>query len=253
MSNLGSSAAVGALVAGSLVAGSVAAARLRLSPHLAALITAAGGGTLLAAIALELVPEADEGAGKSWTVVGLAVGAILYVAADAWLTRDEHDKAMRRSGHAAASGRAMSMKSAEEARGETIAAGIVVDGIPESVALGLAVASGEPGFALLTAVVVGNVTEAYGAAQPILAGGRGPRFALGLLGGIGVVLALATVLGGTVGAGLDDLVVGVAQAVAAGAVLAVLSISIIPYAFEQVSSRVALAATLGFAVGYVLS
>ena len=46
---------------------------------------------------------------------------------------------------------------------------------------------------------------------------------------------------------------GVAQAVAAGAVLAVLSISIIPYAFQEASSRAALAGALGFTAGYLLS
>ena len=46
---------------------------------------------------------------------------------------------MRRSAHAAASGRAMTMprNHAEAARGESIAAGILVDGVPESIALGL--------------------------------------------------------------------------------------------------------------------
>jgi zinc transporter, ZIP family len=251
----GNLAAVGLLVTGSLVAGAVAAAWLRLSSRVAALFTAFGGGLLLAAVALELLPEADRSAGRLWTALGLVGGAALYVGADAWLTRDQHVAAMRRSGHAAAAGQPMSMPahSAEAARGETIAAGIVVDGVPESLALGLMAAAGEPGAALLVAVVLGNVTEAYGAAQPIVAGGHPRRFATGLLSGIGVGLGATAVLGGTLGADTSAAVVGTAQAVAAGAVLAVLSISIIPYTFEEVSSRVALATTLGVTAGYLLS
>ncbi len=42
-------------------------------------------------------------------------------------------------------------------------------------------------------------------------------------------------------------------AVAAGAVLAVVSIAIIPHAFQQVSSLVASATVLGFVTGYLLS
>ncbi|MGH3646433.1 MAG: hypothetical protein ACRDTM_04555 [Micromonosporaceae bacterium] len=68
-----------------------------------------------------------------------------------------------------------------------------------SLALGLMVASGEPGLALLAAVVVGNVTEPYGAVQPIVAGGRPRRFAVGLLAGIAVLLAAMTFVGGTLG------------------------------------------------------
>jgi ZIP family zinc transporter len=141
----------------------------------------------------------------------------------------------------------------EAARGESIAAGIFVDGVPESIALGLTIAQDELGVALLTGVLLGNVVEAYGAAQPILAGGHTRRFALGLLGGIGLSLALATIVGGTVLADAGEELVGTAQAVAAGAVLAVISIAIVPHAFNEVSRAVAAAMVAGFIAGYLLS
>jgi ZIP family zinc transporter len=271
------------LVTASLTIGAVAAAWVRLPETVAAVVTSFGGGILLAAVAFELVPEADTRAGAAWTAAGLLLGAVGYVVADAWLSRDERMEMTRRSGHAAAAGQPMmlsmfpepagrdrsppqSMSTAispsaattaalargQVARGEAIASGIVVDGLPESLALGLMVAGGELGLALLVAVVIGNLTEAYGAAQPILAGGRSKRFAVGLLCGIGVVLGLTTLVGGSAGL-MDQTLIGAAQAVAAGAVIAVLSISIIPYTFEQVSSRVALATVLGFCAGYLLS
>jgi ZIP family zinc transporter len=74
-----------------------------------------------------------------------------------------------------------------------------------------------------------------------------------LLGEIGLALALATVLGGTVLSDAPAELIGGAQALAAGAVLAVVSISIIPYAFEEVSRRVAIAMVAGFVAGYLLS
>ncbi len=252
----GLAAGWGLLVAASLALGAVAAARLQLPERVAALITAFGGGTLLSAVALELVPEADERAGTWWTAGGLLAGAAIYVAADAWLARDAEMASMRRSGHAAASGRPMPdmpPRAADEARGEAIAAGIVVDGVPESLALGLMAVEGDSGLALLVAVVIGNLTEAYGAAQPIIAGGRTRRFALVLLTVIGVGLGLVTLLGGTALADASGTFVGTAQAVAAGAVLAVLSISILPYAFGEASRRVALVTALGFTLGYLLS
>jgi zinc transporter, ZIP family len=255
VSNLGASVGWGVLVGSSLLAGAVVAVRLKLPERVAAVVTSFGGGILLAAVAFELVPEADEGAGTTITAVGLLAGTLVYVGADAWLSRDTAMKAMRRSGHAAAAGRPMTMPAdhAEAARGESIAAGLFVDGVPESLALGLTIAGGEIGLALLVGIVVGNVVEAYGAAQPIAAGGHTKRFALGLLGGIGLALACATVLGGTVLADASSDLVGGAQALAAGAVLAVFSISIIPYAFSEVSSRVATATVLGFLGGYLLS
>jgi zinc transporter, ZIP family len=255
VSNLAPSVGWGLAVAASLIAGGAVAAMLKLPERLAALITAFGGGVLLAAIALELVPEADERAGIAPTAIGLLAGTLVFVAADAYLSRDEEMMQMRRAGHAAAAGQEMSMPRREEsaARGESIAVGIFVDGVPESVALGLTIAEGAVGLALLVGVLVGNVVEAYGAAQPIVASGRTRRFALTLLAAIGLALAFATVLGGTVLADASDTLIGTAEAVAAGAVLAVVSISVIPYAFEEVRGDVAIATVVGFIGGYVLS
>lgn len=278
MENLGPAAGWGLVVAASLLAGALAAVMLRLPERIAAIATSFGGGILLAAVALELVPEADEGAGAALTAAGMLAGTLLYVAADAWLSRDPTMRAQRRMGHAAAAGRPMSEmaeasargKSAapggsaargapdardhsEAARGESIAAGILVDGVPESLALGLTVAEGGIGVALLAGVLLGNVVEAYGAAQPILAGGHTRRFALGLLGGIGILLAGATALGGTVLADAADELIGTAQAIAAGAVVAVVSIAIVPHAFDEVSHTVATATVAGFIAGYLLA
>jgi zinc transporter, ZIP family len=251
--NLAASLGWGVLVGATLVAGAAAASVFTLPARAAALLTAFGGGVLLAAIAFELVPEADREAGVGLTIAGVLAGTLVYVAADAWLSRDEGMDRMRRSGHAAAAGRPMMMHSADAARGESIAAGLFVDGVPESLALGLTIAEGEVGVALLAGILIGNVVEAYGAAQPIVAGGHTKRFAITLLAAIGLALALATVLGGTVLADASGELVGTAQAVAAGAVLAVVTIAIVPHAFEEVSRLVAATTVLGFLVGYVLS
>jgi zinc transporter, ZIP family len=256
VAHIGASIGWGLAVAASLIAGGTVAALVRLPERVAALVTSFGGGILLAAIALELVPEADRAAGAGLTTLGLVAGTLLYVGADAWLNRDEEMKSMRRSGHAAAAGMEMDMPrtgSAGAARGESIAAGIFVDGVPESVALGLTVAGGELGIALLAGILVGNVVEAYGAAQPIVAAGASRRFALTLLSAIGLALAFATVLGGTILSDASPSLIGSAEAVAAGAVLAVVSIAVIPYAFSEVNSLVAAATVAGFIAGYLLS
>lgn len=242
------------MIGASLVAGALVASATRLPERLAAIITAFGGGVLFAAVALELVPDADAQAGTRWTAIGLLAGMLMYVAADAWLTLDEVARAARRSGHAAAAGRSMSLhpKHSEAARGESIAAGLFLDGVPESIAVGLTIAEGSLGLALLAGVLIGNFVESYGAAQPIVAAGRSSRFAVALLAGIGLCMLLATVLGATVLSGASPSVIGTTQAVAAGAVLAVISVSIIPHAFDEVSSLVACAAVAGFVCGYVL-
>lgn len=254
MTSLGASAGWGMAVAASLMIGALVASRITLPERVAAPITAFGGGVLLAAVALELVPEADQNAGLAVTAMGMLLGTVVFVGADAWLSREESTEKMRRSRHAAAAGRAMMpLDRAEAARGESIAAGIFVDGVPESIALGLTVADNDLGVALLVGVLVGNLVEAYGAVRPIIASGYSKRFAVGLIAAIGLALAIATVLGATLLADASPALVGGAQAVAAGGVLAVVSISIIPYAFAEVSRLVAFAVVAGFVGGYLLS
>jgi ZIP family zinc transporter len=123
---------LGLVVAGSLMAGALVAAGLRLPPRIAAAVTAFGGGVLLAAAAVELVLEADELAGRWLTAAGLLAGTLLYIGADAWLTRDERKRQERHSAHAAMAGQPMpdAAEGDEAARGESIAAGIFVDGCP---------------------------------------------------------------------------------------------------------------------------
>jgi zinc transporter, ZIP family len=252
MANLGASTAWGLVVAASLVAGALVAALVELPSRVAATITAFGGGVLLAAVALQLVPAADSAAGPGLTAAGLAAGTLAYVGADVWLTRDPGTREMRRMGHAMVAGRARPMAD-EAAEGEVVAAGIFVDGVPESIALGLTVAGSGIGVALLVGVLLGNLVESYGSAHLIVHGGRPRRFAITLLTAIGLALGFATVLGGTALADASDKAIGAAQAVSAGAILAVVSIAIIPHTFSEVSRRVAIATMLGFLGGYLLS
>jgi hypothetical protein len=65
--------------------------------RVAALVASFGGGILLAAIALELVPGADRDAGAGVATLGLGIGTLVYVGGDAWLSPDEEMKSMRRS------------------------------------------------------------------------------------------------------------------------------------------------------------
>jgi ZIP family zinc transporter len=243
----------GAAVGASLLVGAIAGAYLRLPESVTGAVTAFGGGVLLASVAFELVPEADELADVDLTAGGLGAGTLAYIAADWWLSREPSSAAMRRVLHATKSGRRVAKPvSAGVARGESIAAGLFADGVPESVALGLTIAEGEIGLALLVGILVGNVVEAYGAAQPIVAGGRSRRFAIGLLGTLGLSVAGAVLLGGTVLAAASDSLVGFFEALAAGAVLGMVTISIVPHAFQEVSRWVAAATVAGFVAGYLI-
>jgi zinc transporter, ZIP family len=244
---------LGAAIGASLLLGAALAAWREVPEEIAATVTAFAGGALIAAVGLELVPDADEHAGAALTAVGLFVGALLFVAADWALTRDEHQRDFRRSMHAAAAQKLETRGRGESQVGFSLALGIFVDGVPETAALGLTIAEGEVGLALLTGIVVSNLTESYGASVFIVQGGRSRMVALGVFAVIAVSLITALLLGVTLLADASGSVVGFAEALAAGAVLATVSITIIPPAFREVSWFTAIAAVAGFVAGYLLA
>jgi ZIP family zinc transporter len=244
---------LGVAIGASLMLGTLLAAWREVPEEIAAAVTAFAGGALIAAVGLELVPEADEHAGAGLTAVGLAAGAVLFVAADWALMREKRRGSLRRAMHAAAARRLETRGKGEATIGFSLALGIFIDGVPETAALGLTIAEEEIGLALLTGIVVSNLTESYGASVFIVQGGRSRRIALLLFAGIAAALVAALVLGVTLLSKASDTVVGVFEAVAAGAVLATVSITILPPAFREVSSFTAIAAVAGFVVGYLLT
>jgi ZIP family zinc transporter len=249
------SVGLGLAIGATLLVGALVASFWALPGRPTAVVSAFGGGVLLAGVAFELLPDADARAGRWFTSAGFLGGVAVYVVADAWLTREKHVAAVRRSSHAAATGRPIALPAelAEKTRGESMAAGLFLDGVPESFALGLTIAERATSLTLLVGILIGNVVEAYGSAQPILVGRGSKRFAVGLLGGIGLLLGGSTVVGATVLADASDWFLGTAQAGAAGAVLAVVTVAIVPHVFAEVNRMVAAAMAIGFVVGYLLA
>jgi zinc transporter, ZIP family len=254
MSVTAEAVAWGAAVGGSLLLGAVLGSLLPALERTAATVTVFGGGLLLGALAFELVPDAERDAGVGLTAAGLVGGAVLFLALDWLLTRNESRRELRRAIQAGMSGGDVRRGRDEEgARGRSIALGIFIDGVPETTALGLTVAEGKIGLALLVGIVVSNLVEAYGASEPIVASGSSRRFAIGLFAVIGAALFVALLLGATLLSDASDSVIGTAEAVAGGAIFATVLVAVIPHAFAEVSRWAAVAAILGLVTSFLLS
>jgi zinc transporter, ZIP family len=244
----------GAVIGGCLVGGAVAGAFLPLWERIATTVTIFGGGILLGALAFDLVPEAESHAGVWRTAAGLAVGALLFLAVDWFLTRDEGQKELRRAVHAGVAGRGAEDAGEEAAgRGKSIALGIFMDGVPETAALGITIAEGEIALALLAGVLVSNLAESYGASEPIVAAGYGRLYPILLFAGIAVALVVAIVLGATLLADAGGAVIGTAEAIAGGAIFATVLVAVIPHAFAEVNRWAAVAAVLGLVTAFALA
>ena len=135
-----------------------------------------------------------------------------------------------------------------------IAIGALMDGIPESAAIGISLLDGgNISAALVVAVFLSNVPEGLASASGMKRAGRPAAFIFGLWGGVTLVSALAALLGYFFLANASDDLVAAIQAFAAGAILTMLASTMMPEAYEEGGPVVGLVTSAGFLLSFVLS
>jgi zinc transporter, ZIP family len=225
-----------------LLVGAGIGLRIGASQRIIALVMAFGSGVLVSALAFELTDEAFHRGGTDAVALGLAAGALAFFAGD-WVVDHRGGQDRKRSGGQQSDGSAGG-----------IVVGAMLDGIPESVAIGVSVLEGGGvSVAVVVAVFLSNVPESLSAATGLRRAGHSPRWILGLWLGVAVISALAAGLGYAVLGDASANVIGFIQAFAAGAILTMLADTMMPEAFEGGGRVVGLATVLGFAIAFLLS
>jgi ZIP family zinc transporter len=205
-----------------------------------------GAGVLISALAFELVDEAERAGGLLPTVVGFLAGALAYVAANLLLAR-------RGARHRKRSGDQQPSEQDAAGSGAAIAVGALLDGIPESVVLGLSVLGGQGvGVGVLAAVFISNVPEGLSSAAGMKRAGRGPGYVFGVWVGIAVASGLAALVGSLLLQDASAGTIAAITAVAAGAILAMLADTMIPEAFERAHLFTGLITALGFLTAFAI-
>jgi zinc transporter, ZIP family len=233
----------GALAASSLLLGGMLALRLRLPARLVGLILGFGAGVLVSAVAYELVEEAFSTAeGGGWVAAGLFAGALVFFGGDELIERLGGAKRKSMAGEQ------------EEGTALAIVLGIVLDGIPESVVIGLTLLQGgSVSVAMLIAVFLSNLPEAIGATTGLAVAGWRPSRILGLWGAVVLVSALASLAGYGLFGDASPNTIAFVLAFAGGAILTMLAETMFPEAYLRGGRAVGLATTLGFAVAFTVS
>ncbi|GAA3809998.1 ZIP family zinc transporter [Sphaerisporangium flaviroseum] len=236
----------GLLAGGALVAGAAVAWLVRVPARMIAAIMAFGAGVLISALSFELIDEAEQSGGLGAAATGFLAGAVLYVAANAWLAR-HGARHRKRSGDQQAGERQ------QEGNGAAIAIGALLDGIPESVVLGLSLLHGSGvGVAVLAAVFISNVPEGLSSASGMKKAGRDARYVFGVWSGIALAGGIAAAIGNLTLGAASPAVIAIITAVAAGAILAMVADTMIPEAFEQAHLLTGLITTLGFLTAFTI-
>jgi ZIP family zinc transporter len=215
-----------------------------------------GAGTLISAVTTDLIVPAYDEAGRGPAGVGLFVGAVGYFALTSWLDRRAERESPEEPVEEAedVGGDEAAPAAADETTTRNLTVGMVLDGIPESIAIGLTLlGDGRISVALVGAVFLANLPDAIGVAAAILAGSRPLGDVLWRFAAIVAVGAAA----GAIGYGLlkpsDDDLIAAIQAIAAGAMIVVTVNEMVPLAVRGAGRYAGLAAAAGFGVAAFLS
>jgi ZIP family zinc transporter len=220
----------GALAASSLVIGALLSLVRRWPERAVGLVLAFGAGALISAVSFELAQEGVEAGGPAAVGIGIGAGALTFYLLDGVVS-----------------------KGGRSAAGTSLALGAFLDGIPEQLVLGLGLAAGQDvSVGLLAAIFISNVPEATGSASEMRTAHSSAGRIVRLWLGVAAVCTIATGVGFAIGDSVSGALQGAVDGFAAGALLVMLTDSMIPEA-RKAGRASGIATAMGFAVAAGLS
>jgi ZIP family zinc transporter len=231
----------GALGAAALLVGALVAYLLAPNRQVIAVVMALGTGLLIGSVSFELIDEALKTQTVAWVALLVLVGAATFTVGD-WLLARRGGSDRKDPEGAQAGGSPLA-----------IVLGSVLDGIPESFVLGLTVLQGRVNLSLLAGVALSNLPEGMSSSSGLKAAGW-PRNRVVVMWLVVVVVSAVSAAAGYVL--LDprgDRTGALAQAFAAGALLAMLTDTLLPEAYDVEGVLTGPLVVTGFAISLALS
>lgn len=239
----------GLLSGSALLLGALVGWFVPLSRRTIAAIMAFGAGVLISALSFELIDEAWRQGGFAPVAGGFLAGAFVYTLANYWLS------------HRGARHRKRSPSKARDEQGANhpdngaaLAMGALLDGIPESIVIGVSLLAGKGvGLVAVIAVFLSNIPEGLSSAAGMKSEGKKLGGVMALWAGIALASGIAAGVGYIAFAGVAPEAVAFVQAIAAGAILAMIVDTMVPEAFEGTHDFAGLIAVTGFLAAFALS
>lgn len=241
-------AAFWGLVSGSaLLLGAAIGYWLKVPAKIIAFVMAFGSGVLISALAFDLMNEAYQRGGFKSSATGFVGGAVVYSLANYLLSK-------RGAKHRKRSGSQQPSEDKNSGSGLAIALGALMDGIPESIAIGVSmIEGGKVSTAAVIAIFLSNIPEALSSSAGMKKSGRSKKYVFGIWVSIAVISSIAALIGYSVFQHFSKEIVSATIAVAAGAILAMLSDTMMPEAFEEGHDYIGVITVLGFLAAFILT
>lgn len=226
----------GLLATSSLIIGGIIASRFSLKEKTIGIIMAFGAGTLISAVSYELIFEAVRmGKGTGFPAFGLFAGALTFYFSEMLIEK---------------LGARNHMEIRPEGKSSLVVPmilAIILDGIPESIVIGLGIfEGGTVSMAMLVAVFISNMPEAIAGTTGMKANG----WSRGKIAGLWIIIALICAVSSVAGYSLFSSAsvewLSFIQAFAGGAILIVLANSMMPESYEHGKKLAGIFTVLGF-------
>lgn len=237
----------GAVSGSALILGAAVAYFMKVPRRLIAGIMAFGSGVLVSALSFDLMDEAYRRGGFDSTAAGFLAGASVYTLAN-WYLAQHGAKHRKRSGGKQPS------ESEDSGSGAAIAVGSLLDGIPESIVIGVSmIKGGAVSVVAVIAIFLSNIPEGLSSAAGMKKAGRSATYIFGIWIGIAVISGVASLLGYALFRNYSADTIAATTAVAAGAILSMLVDTMIPEAFAETHEFAGLVTVAGFLASFVLT
>jgi ZIP family zinc transporter len=236
----------GAVAGSALLVGAALGYEADIPRRVIAGVMAFGAGVLISALAFDLMDEAFASGGFDATSIGFIAGAVIYTVATQIVNRQGAKRRKRSDSQPS--------ESEHPGSGLALAIGALIDGIPESVAIGVSmIHGGTVSTVAVAAVFLSNVPEGLSSAAGMRSAGRSRLYVFGVWGAIAAISAVASLLGYSIFSGFSPDVIAATVAVAAGAILSMLADTMMPEAFEEAHEWVGIITVCGFLAAFVLT
>ncbi len=220
------------IVSGALIIGALWGAYGKLPDWLQGNLLAIAGGALMLSVALEMLEPAVTQSGL-WATMGLTLlGASVFTAVDYFI-----DEKMQSGG------------------GGGLLAAVTLDGIPENLALGVSLISGNvmQVAALAGSILLSNLPEAAGGAKQMQEDGNSNKKIILIWIGAAILLSIAAIAGNQLLRDVPKSTLSLIDCFAAGAVIASLATEVFPDAFKKSNHWAGISTAIGLVLALGLN
>lgn len=220
-----------AVVSGALLAGAAWGVYRPPGRKTEGFMVALAGGALLLSVVSELIEPSIAQSSVALAMGAVLAGAIVFTAVDYLIDEKWGDTS-----------------------GGGLLAAVTLDGVPENLALGVALIGAGPMevAALAGSILLSNLPEAAGSARAMADSGRSKRNIMLLWAATALLLSGAAIIGNVALAGMGEHGLSAIRCFAAGAVVASLATEIFPKAYREDHHLAGIATALGVALAFAL-